>query len=251
MVKPRYAGPHQAMRRRMLPYAIGSRCVRCGLVILRGQDLDLDHTDDGAAYAGWSHAHCNRSAGAQMGNLQRSERRNARRERTRKLLKEVCLGLEIAEDRSHVANCAAGRLDDDLILVELAGYLAGTDPIAEVLRLRSERTVQAVALDPHSPGATLCKLLRNAGVRFTEMTTHDVAVAHGQFRDLLNEGKLKVVQDARLSAAVKHGQDRRLGGASARERRGAAVDVSPALAAEFAVWSLSSKSNYNLYESFY
>jgi hypothetical protein len=59
MVKPRYAGPHQAMRRRMMPYAVGSRRVRCGRVILRGQDVDLDHTDNGVGYLGWSHASCN------------------------------------------------------------------------------------------------------------------------------------------------------------------------------------------------
>ena len=47
----------------MLPYAIGSRCVRCGEVILPGQEIDLDHVDSrNDQYAGWSHAACNRPA---------------------------------------------------------------------------------------------------------------------------------------------------------------------------------------------
>jgi hypothetical protein len=41
-----------------------------------------------------------------------------------------------------------------------------------------------------------------------------------------------------LTTAIRHGQQRRPGGATAWERRGAPVDVSPALAAEIAVWAL-------------
>jgi len=153
------------------------------------------------------------------------------------MLVDCCLGVEIAEDRQHTSIAAAGRIDGDLILVKLVHYIGGTDPVAEILALRKERTVRAVAIDPRSPGATLVKLLRNAGVMFTEMTSHDVSVAHGRFIDLLTAGKLKAARDDRLTEAVKYGQDRRLGGASAWERRGAAIDISPANAAEFAVWA--------------
>jgi hypothetical protein len=168
----------------------------------------------------------------------RGVQRNARREKVRMMIEEIWLGLEISEDRRHTAVAAAGRTDGDLIVVELVAYIDGTDPVAEVLRLQAERTVRAVVLDPGSPGATLVKLLKNAGVGFTEMGSHDVATAHGGFIDLLTAGKLKAVPDPRLTQAVKHGQDRRLGGASAWERRGAAVDISPANAAEFAVWAV-------------
>jgi hypothetical protein len=213
-------------------------------LIMAGQPVDLDHRDDGNGYAGWSHAHCNRRAGAVRGNRMRGVQRNARRERIKRMLAECYLGIEIAEDRLHTSIAAAGPIDDGRILVSLECYLDGTDPVAEVLRLRQERTVLAVVLDPGSPGATLVKLLKDAGIGFTEMSSHDVAVSHGQFVDLLGAGKLKVVPDARLTQAVKHGQDRRLGGASAWERRGAVVDVSPALAAEFAVWAVQNVSTF-------
>jgi hypothetical protein len=154
------------------------------------------------------------------------------------MLVDCCLGVEIAEDRQHTSIAAAGLIDGGVVVVELVHYIGGTDPVAEILALRKVRTVRAVAIDPRSPGATLVRLLRNAGVGFTEMSSHDVSVAHGRFIDLLTAGKLKAARDERLTDAVKYGQDRRLGGASAWERRDAAKDVSPANAAEFAVWAV-------------
>jgi hypothetical protein len=159
-----------------------------------------------------------------------------------RMLVDCCIGVEIAEDRQHTSIAAAGRIDGDLILVELVSYIGGTDPVAEILALQKARRVREVAIDPRSPGATLVKLLRNAGVIFTEMSSHDVAVAHGRFIDLLTAGNLKAARDERLTAAVKYGQDRRLGGASAWERRDVPKDVSPANAAEFAVWAVTDKS---------
>jgi hypothetical protein len=42
-----------------------------------------------------------------------------------------------------------------------------------------------------------------------------------------------------LTAAVRHLEQRRMGGATAPERRGAPVDVAPAVAAELAAWALA------------
>jgi hypothetical protein len=234
----RYGGKHQALRKSTQQLAYGQPCVRCGLPMLPGQSLDLDHMDDGVSHRGWAHSTCNRRAGAIRGNRMRG----VVKKRKKTMLTECCLGIEIAEDRQHTSVAAAGRIDGDLILVEL---------VAEILALRKERTVRAVAIDPRSPGATLVKLLRNAGVMFTQMTSHDVSAAHGTFQDLLRKGKLKAARDERLTAAVKFGQDRRLGGASAWERRGAVVDVSPANAAEFAVWAVSSRASYDVLKSVY
>src|SRR5829696_2339513 len=236
MAMPRYGGEHQALRRAGLPLAYGQRCVRCGRPMLPGQPLDLDHRDDGNGYAGWSHAHCNRSAGARMGNARRNR---ARREGRRRMLLTPCtLGIEIAEDRSRMSIAAAGYIDGAAVLVELAAYLEGTDPTAAVLRLQAERTVPAVVVDPRSPAATTIELLTDAGVRVTELSTHDLAVAHGQFLDTLAAGRLKHAGQLELTAAVRHGTQRPLGGADAWQRRGTAVDVSPLAAATLAVWAL-------------
>jgi hypothetical protein len=227
-------GPHRSIRRALLPYAVGSLCVRCGLPILPGQPVDLDHTDDRAAYLGWSHSRCNRAAGARLGNA----RRRARNERKPVMATEVALALEISEDRRHTSVVAAGHLDGDLVLLELAAYLDGPDPTGAVLQLRGSRTVLAVAVDPHSHAATAIRPLEAAGVKVTRLGSGDVAEAHGLFLDTLAAGRIRHQGQPELTTAMRHLEQRRLGGTTAPERHGALVDVSPAVAAELACWAL-------------
>ena len=154
-------------------------------------------------------------------------------------MRECVLAVEVAEDRAHVSIAAAGRLDG-WVTVELAAYLTGvSETVTAVLGLRTERTVSAVVVDPHSGAANLIRPLTDAGVAVTQPTTSDVAVAHGAFLDLVAAGGLRHVGHPALDAAVRAGAQRRLGGASAWDRRaGGPVDVSPVVAAELAVWGL-------------
>jgi hypothetical protein len=228
------SGAHRSIRRAMLPYAPGSPCARCGRPILEGQPVHLDHRDDRSGYLGFSHARCNEQAGARLGN----QRRRAARERTRIMVDEVALGIEVSEDRQHCSIVAAGHLDGDLILLDLVAYLDGTDPVGAVQRLRGERKVLAVVVDPHSHAATAIRPLEAAQVKVTKPASTDVVVAHGGFLDALAAGRVRHAGQAELTAAARHLQQRRLGGASAPERRGAPVDVAPAVAAELAAWAL-------------
>lgn len=57
----RYGRRHHEMRLRELPRWIGRPCVRCGEVMDNPKQMDLDHTDDGQSYLGFSHSKCNRS----------------------------------------------------------------------------------------------------------------------------------------------------------------------------------------------
>jgi hypothetical protein len=111
--------------------------------------------------------------------------------------------------------------DSGFAVVELAAYLdRPADPVSTVLDLQAGRSLIAVAIDPHSHAATLIKPLREAGVPMTELSTSDVVVAHGDFLDELNAGRLRHVSHPQLDAAVRHGMQRPLGGASTWERRG-------------------------------
>jgi hypothetical protein len=231
-----YSGPHQAIRRALLPDAYGRPCPRCGQPMLPGQALDLGHTDDRAGYSGMEHALCNRRAGGQLG----AARRRQQRERTTAMVNEVALALEISEDRRHTSVVAAGKLQDGLVLLELAAYLDGTDPTDTVLTLRETREVLAVVIDPHSNAATCIRPLEAADVKVTKPTSGDLAEAHGGFLDALAAGRIRHRGQAELTAAMRALEQRRLGGASAPERRGALVDVAPAVAAELAVWGLLS-----------
>jgi hypothetical protein len=205
------------------------------LAILPGQPWDLGHDDHNpAVYRGPEHARCSRRAGAIKGNTRRRERR----EEMIAMVTEVALALEISEDRQHCSIVAAGRLQGDLVLVTLERYLDSTDPTAAVLELRTQRTVLAVVIDPHSNAATAIRPLTAAGVKVTRPSTGDVAEAHGNFLDALAAGRIRHRGQQELTAAMRHLEQRRLGGASAPERRGALVDVAPAIAAELACWGL-------------
>jgi hypothetical protein len=247
----RYRGQHRSIRRALLSvYAPSDPCWRCGRPL--GPDpskIDLGHRDDRAGYAGLECVRCNRSAGARLGAAQRK----ARQEGMARMVAELTIALEISEDRRHTAIVTAGRLKGAAVLVDLAAYLDGTDPVAAVQALQDQRTVLAVVVDPHSHAATTIRPLEAAGVEVTKPGSSDLVVAHGLFLDELAAGRIRHRGQAQLSTAMRHLEQRRLGGASAPERRGALVDVSPAVAAELAVWSLfaTEATSYDILRSIY
>jgi hypothetical protein len=93
-------------------------------------------------------------------------------------------------------------------------------------------------LDPRSPAATLLEPLRLLRVDVTEASTHVVSAAHGCFLDELRAGGLAIEKHPQLDTAAKYAMSRQLAGGEALERRKPAVDTSPVLAAELAVWAV-------------
>lgn len=71
-----YSAAHRKARKALLPYAIGTLCPLCGQVMEDWQALDLDHATPlvlGGGEVGdrITHATCNRSLGATLGNRMR------------------------------------------------------------------------------------------------------------------------------------------------------------------------------------
>jgi hypothetical protein len=71
-----YDSEHKRRRMQLLPLAYNTPCPRCGLLMLRGQELDLGHTEDLALNPAAKgdrieHADCNRSAGGRLGHERR------------------------------------------------------------------------------------------------------------------------------------------------------------------------------------
>ena len=135
------------------------------------------------------------------------------------MVTDVALALEIAEDRRHTSVVAAGRLPSGLILLDLAAYLEGTDPVAAVTRIRDAQTVVSVVVDPHSHAATTIRPLEAAEIEVTRPTSTDIAEAHGRFLDELAAGRIRHLGQPELTAAMRHLEQRRLGGATAPDRR--------------------------------
>jgi hypothetical protein len=238
-----YGSAHEAIRKAMLATSgPATPCARCGKPL--GPDpsqVDLGHRDDGPGYNGLECAKCNRAAGGRKGAERRQERRQERA-RVAGLVAEVALAVEISHTRDHCSIASAGYLDGDLILVGLARYLdyrgdaAGL--VAAVGELREDRDVLAVVVDPHAPAATAIAPLEAARIAVTRPTSSDLAIAHGGWLDLLRAGRVRHQRQPTLDAAMAALEQRRLGGATGPERRGAASDVSPAVACEWAAWAL-------------
>jgi hypothetical protein len=146
------------------------------------------------------------------------------------------LGAEISVTRQR---CAAGKAyrADGRVTVEVVYY----GPVAGAAAFIGERYAAddpvAVALDPKSQSATLIRPLADAGVLVTRLSAEDVAVAHGEFTDLVAAGGLRHLGQEELTAAVRGAQQRPLAGAQAWERR-VAADQAPLNACTFAAWAL-------------
>jgi hypothetical protein len=127
MTGAKWPGPHRRLAEKLKPHALGRPCHFCGLPMLPGQPLDLDHAPDGRSYRGVAHRHCNRADGARKSLAIQRTRRGQPRRRFIVLGSEVALGVEISFDRAHTSIALAGRGKDGRIVVELAAYVPGTD----------------------------------------------------------------------------------------------------------------------------
>jgi hypothetical protein len=233
----KWSGEHRRLSEQMRARALGQICHFCGLPMLPGQPLDLDHADDGLRYRGVAHRRCNRADGGRKSlAIQRARRQQRRRRFT--VPTKGCLGVEIAVDRSHTAVVHAGRGRDGRVVVELRAYFDGTNvaaAIADMIKQRP-RAITATLLDPRSPAATLLEPLQALRVDVTEASTHVVSAAHGCFLDELRAGRLAIEKHPALDTAAKYAMTRPLAGSEALERRKPQVDTSPIVAAELAVW---------------
>ena len=231
MTKPAYRGPHQAIRRALLPHALGALCHFCGRPMLAGQALDLDHRPGGRGYRGMAHAKCNRADGGRRAKLGRKDRRKIMLK-----LPRLAVAAETSWDRRHTAICAAGWDDADGVWrVEMVDYVEGAAVAGGMRELRRRPNVKAVAVDPVSPAAPIADALRRQ-IKLAEPTVRDIATATGEFIDLLRAGEVRLADQPALTAAARHVEVRQTAAGIAFDRR-SDVDSSPLIAAALSLWA--------------
>lgn len=145
-------------------------------------------------------------------------------------------GVEISTDRQRCAVVRAHR-PDDRITVDLVWYEPPACAVDFVNGCYESEDPVAVVLDPRSQTVTLVRKLADAGVPVTRLKPEDVAVANGEFMDLLDRRGLRHLNQDPLTMAVRAAQQRPLAGAQAWERK-VTVDQAPLNASTFAVWAL-------------
>src|SRR5258707_3247782 len=130
-------------------------------------------------------------------------------------LGECALGAEISQDRARCAVAKAWRESVSRLAVKVAwhGVTGAAADVVDALYVADDPV--SVALDPRSPSATLCGQLAERGIVVARLGPEDVAVAHGEFRDLVATGKLRHFDQAGLTAAVRGAQERPPSGAGA------------------------------------
>ncbi|HSZ41794.1 MAG TPA: hypothetical protein VK817_17705 [Trebonia sp.] len=150
---------------------------------------------------------------------------------------EVAFGVAISEDRKVASVVAAGRGATGKVLVDLSPYYGHPRGVTAALSaLYVKHDPVAVVVNAKAQSGTLVEPLKTAGIIAVLPDAEDVAVAHGQFLDLVNDGGLEHLDQPPLTNAVRAGQQRKLAGAQAWDPK-VAVDQGPLVAATLAVWA--------------
>ena len=150
---------------------------------------------------------------------------------------EVAFGCAISEDRKHGAIVAAGRSEPGKILVDLAPFYDHPRLlVARMEALYEKHDPVAVAVNAKAQSGTLIEPLKAAGIIALQPSAEDMAVAHGEFLDLVNGGHMAHLDQPPLTAAVRAAQQRPLAGANAWDPK-VTVDQSPLVAATLACWA--------------
>ena len=160
-----------------------------------------------------------------------------------KLTGEVAFAVAISDSctchgkaRQHGSIVAAGRSETGKILVDLAPFYDHPRLLVarmEALYLAHEPV--AVVVNPKSHSGTLVKPLADVGIVVLQPTAQDVAVAHGEFLDMVEAIELEHLNQPPMTAAVRAAQQRPLAGAQAWDPK-VQVDQSPLVAATLACW---------------
>jgi hypothetical protein len=194
--------------------------------MLPGQRLDLDHDDaHPGTYLGFSHASCNRRAGAIAGNQARRRRRAVS-----VTLERVAVDIDLGRERTFLVG--AGR-DANGVRIGLLEHWPGGDTAEVVAAAVRRYGQQQVSLDPGTAG-TLTEGLRGTGVRAVELDGRTAREAEARFVDVFRAKKITHTAHPLLDSAVEHA---RLSRRATGDRLDLRAEVTPApiRAAAFAV----------------
>jgi hypothetical protein len=122
-------------------------------------------------------------------------------------------------------------------MVEIVEHKAGVDWIGDrLLELVGRHDPLGVVVDRSGPAGTSVGPLERSGVELTIPAAHDVAQAAEGFYDAVTHRTIVHQGDVRLGRAVAGAKQRPIGQAWGWDRRGTSDDISPLVAASFALW---------------
>lgn len=144
------------------------------------------------------------------------------------------LGVDMTPDRSRASIVAAGRVGTYLP-VEVVEGRGGIEWLIEAVADISNKGNAPVAIDAGSATGSIIPMLESLGIPVIRLQTRDVVHAAGTFYDAILAKRIAHMNDYRLNDAVTGCSKRAVGERWAFDRLGN-VDISPLVAASFAVW---------------
>jgi hypothetical protein len=148
----------------------------------------------------------------------------------------ICVGVEVAIDRSSACIGVAGVRSDHLPGVELAAQRPGTSWVLEqVAKMRGEQSVAAVALDPSSPAGSLIPSFEAAGIEILTPAVRQVTQACGAFYDAVVTAALRHRTTTALTDAALAASKHPVADSWRWDRYG--PDVAPLYAVTLALWA--------------
>lgn len=154
------------------------------------------------------------------------------------------LAVDVAPDREAAAVALAGQRVDGLWHIELDEHRHGVGWLVPYLLrlLEANPKIRAVVIDAASPAASIIDELKVARVKVTTTTSRDMANACGQLYDGVMEQWLRHTDQPQLAYALSMGRRRPLGDSWAWNRKNAASDITPVVAATLALWGAQSST---------
>jgi hypothetical protein len=151
---------------------------------------------------------------------------------------EPVLAVDVSWDRSRSAIVSASSFDG-YIPVEMVDAREGTEWLIERVSSICEEHRCPVIIDIGGPAATLAMMLEDRGYEVIPFATKDVANAAASFYDNVQAQRVVHGNDYRLNDAIRGATKRNIGERWGFNRKGN-VDISPLVAASFAVWAIDS-----------
>ena len=149
---------------------------------------------------------------------------------------DVVLALDINPERQRASLVAAGAVDS-YIALELVDGREGLDWVLDRCSEVCERWGCPLVLDSGGPAASLIPALEARNLTVIPIAAREVTNAAAMFFDAVMSKRIAHQNDYRLNDAVTGASKRAVGERWAFDRRGH-IDISPLVAASFALWAI-------------
>jgi hypothetical protein len=149
---------------------------------------------------------------------------------------DCVLAIDISWNRSR-ASIVTASAEGPYIPIEVIEAREGVDWLTDRVIDIAERQRCPVIVDTAGPAAAMHMILENRGIEVIPFAAKDVALSAGSFYDNVRNKRISHLGDWRLNDAVKGATKRPIGERWGFNRKGN-VDISPLVAASFAVWAI-------------